>query len=310
MIVRYILRRVVLVIPVVVGVTVVVFALIHAAPGDPVQAMLGENPDPQVAALLRRDLGLDEPLPVQYVIWLGRVAQGDLGRSVFTREPVSKLILDRAPTTLGLAALSMTVAIAIGVPLGVLAATHKDGVFDNVSRMLAMLGVSMPVFWLGLVLIIVFALNLRVLPPGGSIDQHGPRALVLPAVALGTAFAALIMRLTRSAMLEVLGQDYIRTAHAKGLRRRSVHYRHALKAALIPVVTVIGFQTGTLLSGAVLTETVFSLPGLGRLLTSGIGARDYPLVLSSVLVVALIFVFVNLLVDVLYATLDPRIKYG
>jgi len=309
MVLRYIARRLVMVVPVVIGVTVVVFTLIRLAPGDPVQAMLGENPDPQVAVLLRRDLGLDQPLPVQYGIWLARTLRGDLGRSLFTREYVTTLIFDRAPTTISLAGLSMLVAIGIGVPAGVLAATRKDSWSDNLSRLLAMLGVSMPVFWLGLILIIVFALNLRLLPAGGSLDQNGPSALVLPAVALGASFAALIMRLTRSAMLEVLVQDYVRTARAKGLHEYTVNYRHALKAALIPVITVIGFQTGTLLGGAVLTETIFALPGLGRLLTSSINARDYPVILGSVLAVALVFVFVNLVVDVLYALLDPRIKY-
>jgi ABC-type dipeptide/oligopeptide/nickel transport system permease component len=203
----------------------------------------------------------------------------------------------------------MLIAGLIGVPLGVVSATRRNTMLDNAARIVAMLGVSMPVFWVGLLLIILFSLEWRLLPAGGSMDQYGPVALVLPSIALGGSFAGLIMRLSRSAMLEVLGNDYIRTARAKGLSPVTVDYRHALRNALIPVVTVLGFQTGVLLSGAVLTETIFSLPGLGRLLTDAVAARDYPLVLGSVLVVALIFVVLNLLVDLLYVVLDPRIRY-
>lgn len=310
MILRYALRRLVLLLPVLVGVTVVVFTLIHVAPGDPVMAMLGQQPKAEDVARVRHDLGLDDPVPVQYLLWLSRAVRGDLGHSLLAGQNVSDLILQRSPTTIALAASSMAVAILIGIPIGILSATRRNSRLDNGSRAVAMLGVSMPVFWLGLLLIIVFALQLRLLPPGGSIAQYGPVALVLPAVALGASFAALIMRLSRSAMLEVLGLDYIRTARAKGLSPFAVEYRHALKNAAIPIVTVIGLQTGTLLSGAILTETVFALPGLGRLLNDAVNARDYPLVLGSVLVIALVFVLLNLLVDVLYVTLDPRIRYS
>lgn len=307
---RFVLRRILLLFPVVFGVTVLVFLLVHLAPGDPVTSMLGLRPRAEDVVRLRHALGLDQPLPVQYLLWLLRVAQGDLGRSLLVNQPVAEVIASRLPLTAELAVISMSIAVLIGVPLGVLSAVRRNSLLDNVGRVVAMLGVSMPVFWLGLLLIIVFSLFLGWLPAGGSPDDVGPAALVLPSITLGTAFAALIQRITRSSMLEVLEEDYIRTARAKGLPKRSVEYRHALKNALIPVVTVIGFSIGTLLSGAVLTETIFSLPGLGRLMTDAVLARDYPLVSGAVLVVAVIFVLINLAVDLIYAVLNPRIRYS
>ncbi|MBI3961801.1 MAG: ABC transporter permease [Deinococcus sp.] len=307
---QFVLRRLIMLGPVVVGVTLVVFLLIHLAPGDPVVVMLGRNYNPEVAANLRHNLGLDRPLPVQYVLWLWRMAQGDLGTSLHTREPVAKLIVERAPTTLTLALGTMLVAILIGVPAGVVSATRQDTWFDNLCRLLAMLGVSMPVFWLGLLLIIAFAWKIPLFPPGGSLAQYGLKAMVLPSIALGASFAALITRMTRSSMLEVLRLDYVRTARAKGLAEAQVYYRHALKNSLIPLITVVGLQAGTILSGAVLTETIFALPGLGRLLTNSIGTRDFPLIQGCVLVTVLMFVLANLVVDLLYTFVDPRISYS
>jgi ABC-type dipeptide/oligopeptide/nickel transport system permease component len=259
-------------------------------------------------ARLRHLLGLDQPLAVQYFLWLGRVLTLDFGQSLYAHAPVTQLIVERMPTTIALAFCSTVLSVVLGVSFGVLSATHQGGWIDNVSRLVSVIGVSMPVFWLGMLLIILFALVIPIFPPGGSISQYGPIALVLPTITLGAAFSAIILRLTRASMLEVLNAEYVRTARAKGLRARDVAFRHALRNALIPVVTVTGLQTGTLLSGAVLTETIFSLPGLGRLMTDAVGARDYPLVLGSVLAVASLFVLVNLVVDILYAAVDPRIR--
>lgn len=308
--VRYVLRRLLLLVPVVVGVTALVFFVLHLAPGDPVYVLLGQEYSEETAAELRRQLGLDQPLPVQYILWLARVVRGELGRDIITGEQVSAQLASRLPTTLLLAATSLAVALAIGVPAGIASARHRGKLIDHTSRVLAMAGVSLPVFWLGMLLIVTFSLKLQWFPPGGSVRDHGLVALVLPALTLGSTFAALITRITRTALLEVLGTDYIRTARAKGLQEWAVLYRHALRNALIPIVTVLGLQVGHLLSGAVLTETVFSLPGLGRLIVDSVLRRDYPLLQGCVLVTALVFVFVNLLVDVLYAYLDPRITYA
>lgn len=307
----FVARRLLLLVPVLFGVTVFVFVLIHLAPGDPITAMLGVLPrSPEEVTRLRHLLGLDQSLPVQYLVWLSRVVQLDLGTSLYAHAPVVDLIAQRLPTTISLAVTSMLLAIVLGLSLGVISATKQGTWVDNVARLVSVIGVSMPVFWLGMLLIIVFALVLRVLPPGGSIDEYGPIALLLPSLTLGAAFSAVILRLTRSSMLEILSADYIRTARSKGLLAREIQFRHALRNALIPVITVTGLQAGTLLSGAVLTETIFSLPGLGRLMTEAVGARDYPLVLGSVLAVSTVFVLVNLVVDVLYAVVDPRIRLG
>jgi ABC-type dipeptide/oligopeptide/nickel transport system permease component len=305
----FIARRLLLLVPVLLGVTILVFILIHMAPGDPITAMMGVTPrSAEEVARLRHLLGLDQPLPVQYLIWLGRVLHGDLGISLYAHVSVAALILERMPTTIALAVSSMLIAVTFGITFGVISATHQGSRIDNISRLVAVVGVSMPVFWLGMLLIIVFALVLGVLPPGGSIAEYGPIALLLPSLTLGAAFSAIILRLTRSSMLEVLHADFVRTARAKGLLPREVEFRHALRNALIPVITVTGLETGTLLSGAVLTETIFSLPGLGRLMTDAVGARDYPLVLGSVLAVSTVFVIINLIVDLLYAAVDPRIR--
>ena len=305
---RYIIRRLLLLVPVLVGVTFLVFMITNLAPGDPVLVMLGPEYNPTTAAELREELGLDKSLPEQYLRWLGRAVQLDLGKDFISRRSVAEQIQERLPTTLLLALATMVVAILIGIPIGVLSATKPNSLLDNVGRIVAMAGVSMPVFWLGMLLIIAFAVQIRIFPPGGSIAEYGPIALVLPAITLGASFAALIMRTTRADMLEVLSQDYVRTARAKGLSDPAVHYFHALNNALISVITVVGLQFGHILSGAVLTETIFSLPGLGRLLVDAVLRRDYPLIQGCVLVIALIFVLVNLLVDLLYHVIDPRIR--
>jgi peptide/nickel transport system permease protein len=309
MVMRYIARRLILLLPVVFGISLLVFMVVHLAPGDPIKLKLGSNYEAEVADAYREKYGLDKPVPVQYVMWLGRVIRGDFGVSFFTNEPVLKMIADRAPITILLAVGTMIVALTIAIPLGILAAVHRNSWFDNVSRVLSMLGVSLPVFWLGLILIIIFALWIPIFPPGGTVDEYGLKAIVLPSVTLGVAFAALITRMMRSTMIDVLGEDYVRTARAKGLTERMVQYRHAFKNAFIPVLTVVGLQFGTILGGAVLTETIFNLPGLGRLLVDSVTRRDFPVIQGGVLFISLVFVIANLLVDVLYGVLDPRITY-
>lgn len=308
--IRYMLRRLVLFIPVGLGVTILVFVLIRFAPGDPIIRMLGIDYSPEAESALRHQLGLDQPIPVQYVLWLGRVVRGDLGRALFSREPVLDLILGRLPTTLALTVGTMFIALLIALPAGILSAARKDTLLDNVSRLVSIVGVSVPVFWFGLILLIIFSANLHWFPLGGTFQEYGWSAVVLPSVALGSGFSALITRMIRSNLLDVLGEDYVRTARAKGLVEAAVLYRHTLKNALIPVVTVIGLQIGTLLGGAVLTETVFNLPGLGRLLVESINRRDYPIIQGCVLLIAFFFVVANLVVDMAYAWIDPRIRYN
>jgi peptide/nickel transport system permease protein len=307
---RYIVRRLLLFVPLALAITIVVFALLRFAPGDPIVSMLGVDYSPEQEALLRHQLGLDRPIFAQYVLWLSRVLSGDLGRAIWSRQPVLRLILNRLPTTIYLALGASTLGMIISFPLGVVSAVKKDTVIDHVSRILAILGASIPVFWFGLLLIVIFAAQLQILPAGGSLTSEGLKALILPCVALGSTFAALVTRMIRSSMLEVLSQDYIRTARSKGLAERMILYRHALKNALMPVTTVIGLQLGGLLGGAVLTETVFGLPGLGRLLIEAVNRRDYPVVQGCVLFISFFFLMTNLVVDILYAYIDPRIRYG
>lgn len=302
------MRRLILLVPVLVGLSILVFALVHIAPGSPIQNILGISPTAHEVEHLRRELGLNQPLPVQYAIWLWRVVHGNLGMSSSVSEPVFTAIMQRLPTTAALTGASLVVAVVIGIPLGVVSATHQGSWIDQLARFMSVVGISMPVFWLGTLLLIALSLQLRWFPPGGSIQQYGPAALVLPSLTLGASFAGVLVRLTRSSMLDVLGEDYVRTARGKGLKLWEVNYHHALPNAFLPVLTVTGLQTGILLSGAVLTETVFSLPGIGLLMTNAVESRDYPLVMGSVLAVALLFVLVNLVVDVLYAALDPRIR--
>ncbi len=303
---RYVLKRVLLALPVLVGVSVVVFVAIRLIPGDPAQLMAGQAATQEVVQQIRQSLGLDQPLPVQYLYFLRNVVRGDLGRSLFNGAPVVEELAQRFPRTVRLAFASMAVASLIGIPAGILAATRRSTWVDTAVMLVALVGVSVPVFWLGLNLILLFSVRLQWFP---SFGYETWRHLVLPSLTLGAASAAIVARMTRSAMLEVLNQDYVRTARAKGLAERVVVNRHALRNALIPVVTVLGLQLGTLLSGAVLTETVFAWPGIGRLLVEAVLARDYPIIQGATLLIAATFVVLNVAVDVLYGLLDPRIRY-
>lgn len=302
---RYIFRRLLLMLPVMIGVTFIVFTMMYFTPGDPARIMLGESAPEDAVQRLREDMGLNDPFLMQFGRYVTNVARGDFGRSYTQRRPVATMIIDRFPTTLKLAAWGVIVSIVIGIPTGIISATKQYSLFDNVSMVLALVGVSMPNFWQGLMMIIIFALNLRWFPASGFTTW---KHIVLPAITLGTSSAAQITRMTRSSMLEVIRQDYIRTARAKGQVESVVINQHALKNALIPVVTVIGLSFGGLLGGAVLTESIFSIPGVGSLMIQAIRQRDYPVVQGGVLFIALSFSLVNLLVDILYAFIDPRIK--
>jgi peptide/nickel transport system permease protein len=313
---RYLAQRLLLLVPVLLGVSVVVFMVLHLAPGDPAEIMLGSQATKADLGRLRAELGLDEPLPIQYGRWITRVIQGDLGRSLWMKRPVLTEVMTRLQATLILTTTALVISTLVGIALGVASAARPHSLLDRVSAVTSLFGASMPVFWLGIVLMVIFALNLGWLPASGMYAPYGGGGLrdllahlILPAVTLAAASMTIIARLTRSTMLDVLGQDFIRTAHAKGLVERAVVLRHGLKNALIPIVTVVGVQVGYLLGGAILTETVFAWPGVGSLMIQGILARDFPLVQGCVLVVALAFVLVNLAVDLLYAWLDPRIRY-
>jgi len=331
---RYIIRRLISMIPTLLGVTFVVFLFIHLIPGDPATAMLRENAPAELAERIREDLGLNKPLYEQYAIYMGKILRGDLGRSLVTNNPITDDLGNRLPATAELAFFAMLIAVLIGVPAGIISAVRRNSLVDTLSMFISLIGVSMPIFWLGLMAIYLFAVILHWTPSGtrigvdieltritnfylvdailtGNITALADllRHLILPSVVLATVPMALLARMTRSSMLEALNQDYVRTAHAKGLRARAVVIRHALKNALLPIVTVIGLQVGTLLSGAILTETIFGWPGIGRWVFESIQFRDYPVVQSVTLVIALIFVAVNLLVDLSYAFIDPRIHY-
>lgn len=310
----YLLRRVTAIVPVLGVVSVVVFSLIHLTPGDPVRIMLREEADPATVATLRHQLGLDRALPIQYLTWLERVVLGDLGRSIRTNQPVMDAIRQRAPVTFSLAVAALLVALTIGLPTGILAALRRNSAVDVAATLLAVAGISLPSFWLAILLILVFSVALGWLPPLGWVSPGRDlgawlASLVLPSVTLGVAIAAVVMRMTRASLLEVLELDYVRTARAKGLAERRIVLGHALQNALIPVVTAVGLQAGALLGGAVITETIFALPGVGRLLVDAIFQRDFPIVQGVVLFLAVNFLAVNLLVDLTYAWLDPRIRY-
>jgi len=313
---RYAVRRLLLLVPVLLGVSVIIFLVLHLAPGDPAEIMLGSQATQADLERLRAELGLTQPLYVQYVHWVGLVARGDLGRSIWMKRPVLNEVLGRFKATLVLTGAALVLSTAAGLALGIASAIRPNSLLDRLSAVASLFGASMPVFWLGIVLMVVFALWLGWLPASGMFAPYGGGDLrdllvhlALPAVTLAAASVTIIARLTRSTMLETLGQDYIRTARAKGVVERAVVLRHGLKNALIPIVTVVGVQAGYLLGGAVLTETVFAWPGVGTLMVQGILARDFPLVQGCVLVVALSFVLINLAVDLLYAWLDPRIRY-
>ena len=313
---RYLLRRLLHLGPVLIGVSLIVFLVLHLTPGDPAEVMLGSQATQEDLSRLRAQLGLDQPLYVQYLSWVSHVVRGDLGRSLWMKRPVLAEVLERFKATLLLTATALVLSTAGGIALGIAAATRANSLLDRLSAVASLFGASMPVFWLGIVLMVVFSLWLGWLPASGMWTPYGGGGardllahLVLPAVTLAAASVTIIARLTRSVMLDVLGQDYVRTARAKGAGEWAVVVRHALKNALIPIATVVGVQAGYLLGGAVLTETVFAWPGVGTLLIQGILARDVPLVQGAVLVIACSFVLVNLAVDVLYAYLDPRIRY-
>ena len=307
----YVLNRVLQLIPVLWVISVIVFAVMHILPGDPAALMLagaeGGAVTPQRLDELREEMGLNDPLLVQYGRFLGNALIGDLGTSVRFRTEVTGLVLERFPSTLELAISGLFVALLIGVPLGMIAAVRQNTWVDATAMSISYVGASMPIYFLGLVLILLFAFNLRWLPAAGS---EGWDSLILPAVTLGFVSAGLISRLVRSSLIEVLGEDYIRTSRAKGLVERIVLSRHALRNALIPVITIVGLQFGNMLAGAVVTETVFSRPGLGRLTVNAILSKDYPLVQGCVLFLATAYLLVNLMVDIAYAWLDPRIRYG
>ena len=331
---KYIIRRVLQMVPVLIGVSVFVFVGMHIVPGDVATLLLADKATPEALARLQHELGLDQPIHVQYFRWVSRVAKGNFGISLRTRQPAWREVWWALPMTVELSLFSLVLSVLGGIPVGTLAALRQYSLFDTLSMLVVLFGVSMPIFWTGLVLMMVFGGQLHWFPIGGILDEgiilqritgihvldalllgdrevftSALRHLVLPAIALGSIPMATVARMTRSTMLEVLRQDYVRTARAKGLEERVVMVRHALKNTLIPVVTIIGLQLGLLLSGAVLTETVFALPGLGRLAITSLLARDYAVVQAVVLISALMIVVINLAVDVLYAYLDPRIQY-
>jgi peptide/nickel transport system permease protein len=328
-------RRLVETLPVLLGVSVVVFLILRLVPGDPAIVLLGERATAQNVQRVREQLGLNQPWPVQYWRFVQGLARGDVGRSIRTNRPVLEEARSRFPATVELTMAALGLACLVGVSAGVISAIWRGSAADHASRVLSLAGISIPIFWLGLVLIWIFAVQLRWLPPDGRLDAgtrytpttnfvlldallqrradlavNGLRHLILPALALSTVPMAIIARMTRSAMLEVLRADYVRTARAKGLRGRTVTWRHAFQNAGLPIVTVVGLQVGFLLSGAILTETIFAWPGVGRWIYESILNRDYPVVQGMALMVALIFVVVNLVVDALYAFLDPRIRVG
>lgn len=303
----YLTRRLLLLVPTLLGVTLITFLMLHLAPGDPVAIMLGEFASSAETARLRRELGLDQPLPIQYARFVGRVVSGDLGTSIRSRRAVAEEIGDRLPSTITLTLAATALAASAGIPLGVVAATTRRPLVASGAMAFALLGLSMPTFWSGLLLILVFALRLGWFP---VTEGRGVAILVLPAVALAAPAAAVLARITRSSVLEVLRHEYVRTARSKGLSESAVVVRHAVRNALIPVLTILGLQFGGLLAGAVIVESVFARPGLGRLAVSAILARDFPMAQGIVLIVALMYVFVNVGVDGLYAVLDPRIRYG
>jgi len=347
---RYVIRRLIATIPTILGVTIVVFMFLRLIPGDPAVAMLGEHATEENVSRVREQFGLNRPtfldrealkqgdfkgfINTQYFIYLGRLLRGDLGDSIHRRIPVAATLMQRFPATMELAFFSMFVAIIIGVPVGIISAARRNSILDSTTMVGSLIGVSMPIFWLGVMLIMLFAVILQWLPAGGRLSssveftpttnfylidslltfnipafvdsfQH----IILPAIALATIPMAVTARMTRSSMLDVLQEDYVRTARAKGVTERLVLYRHALKNAFLPIITIIGLQFGLLLAGAVLTETIFSWPGIGKWVYDSILARDYPIVQGGTLLIALIFVLINLLVDVSYAYLDPRIHY-
>ena len=332
---RYISRRAISLIPILVGVSAIAFLLIHLLPGDPATVYLGEHATPESIARVQHEFGLDQPLPVQYAVYLWHAIRGDFGDSLETHRKVIIEFIPRFPATIELTLGAITVALLVGIPIGLLSAAKPNSIFDRIGMAVALTGVSLPVFWLGLMLVYIFSVYLHTLPTSGQLGIYyslravthidvldglltgnlpaagdALRHLILPSITLSSYSTAIIARMTRASMLDALHQDYIRTARAKGLAGRAVVIGHGLRNALLPVVTVIGLQVGSLLTGAILTETIFSWPGVGRFMYDSILFRDYPVILAGILLFSLVFVLVNLCVDVLYAFLDPRIRYA
>ncbi len=313
---RFIVRRLSLAVPVLFLVSVFVFSLLYLTPGDPVTAILGpDQGDAEVVASLRRQMDLDKPAVVQYGLWLGRVAHGDLGYSYHLRESVGDIIAQRIPVTFELAAISVVLSLVLSFPLGILSATRRGSWLDLLSSAASALGASMPAFWLGVVLVLVFAVQMRVLPPYGftrlDADPVGNlKAMILPSITLAAGYAAILSRLVRASLLDTLGEDFVRTARSKGLGGRAVVLGHALRSALLPIITTIGLETGRLLGGAVVTETIFSLPGLGRLAVDAVTSHDLPMLQGVTLLMAAALLLSNLVADLLYGFADPRIRYS
>jgi peptide/nickel transport system permease protein len=312
---QYIIRRLLLMVPVALLVTVIVFVLVRLSPGDPVLVYAGEERDPDSLAALRTELGLDRPLPVQYVAWLSHAVRGDLGRSIRSRQPVRDAIVERLPATLELGGAALLLSVSVALAVGTVSALKRNTRWDLLATAFTLAGVSLPNFFLGLILILVVALVLRLVPPGGFIaftedPAQNLQRLILPAITLATASMAANVRQVRSSLIDVFHQDYIRTARAKGLAERAVVLSHSMKNALIPLVTLVGIQIGVIIEGAIVTESVFAWPGVGRLVVASIGGRDYPVVQAVVLVGALAYMFSSLVVDILYAWLDPRISFA
>lgn len=303
---KYVIKRLLLLIPVMIAVSLVVFTLLYLSEGDPARVVLGQNASEEAVQAMREEMGLNDPFLVQYGRYLKKlIFEFDLGNSYRSHKPVTAEIMDAAPATIKLAALAITLAVLVGIPIGILSAIKQYSIFDNIMMIFALIGVSMPVFWLGLLLILFFSVKLGWLPPSGF--NHFNQ-MIMPMIALGAQSIAVITRMTRSNMLEVIRKDYIRTAEAKGQKRSVIIWRHALGNALIPIITIVGIQFGQLLGGALMTEVIFSIPGIGRLMVDAIKSRDNPVVLGGVLFIALAFAIVNLIVDLLYAFVDPRIK--
>ena len=308
---KYIIKRFLMVIPVLLGVTFLVFFIMNLSPGDPVDLILGDSATEENKAIMRAELGLDKPLLVRYVDYLKGLLQGDLGLSYKNRLSVSDQILQRFPSTLILAVTSMILALILGIPLGIISAKHQNKFIDNFTMVCALVGISMPLFWLGLLLVIVFSVYLQILPSSGMNTESLiglAKSLVLPTITLATLPTAMITRMTRSSILEVIRQDYIDTARSKGVKESVITVQHMLRNALIPIITIAGLQFGSLLSGAILTETIFSWPGIGRFTVEAIKMKDTQTVLGCVVFLSIMFSFVNLIVDILYAFADPRIK--
>lgn len=302
---RYIGKRLLMLIPVALGVTVIIFLLLAITPGDPARNILGAEATEEQVVELREELGLNDPLPIRYVRFVWDALHGDLGTSYSTKQPVLTALLERFPTTFLMSVLCTAVGAVIGIVMGIISAVKQNSFFDAFARVFALAGISIPSFWLGLMLIIIFAVNLGWLPASGF---YGPKYWILPAVTVGLVQAGTVMRQTRSAMLDVIRADYIRTARAKGQNELSIIFSHALPNALIPIVTVLGMQFGHGMGGAIISEQVFAIPGLGKLIVDSINNRDYPMVQGGVLLIAVVFTVVNLVVDILYAFIDPRIK--